>query len=664
MMAGRRSTCDRLVPMPLSRLFSLFAAGAVLCSSAMPGWAQTPPPVAASAPAPREPGDTSRPPGPVRVTRVDFTGVSPTLLSDLRKALTIRPSSRWPWGSKVYFSRTVLADDLRRIESFYKANGYPDGRVDTYDVEMPSPDEVAIAYHVVEGEPVRIASIETFGLEVLSEPARARLLREMAVAPGQVRTRAATDRAREVARTALQEEGYPYARVAVLEAAAAEGRNVALTIAAEPGRTAVFGPVTITGEHTVGESVIRRQLAFGPGDPFKLSRVLESQRRLYSMELFDFVNLDVPSLRQQPAEVPIAVQVTEGKHHRVRMLVGYGSEEQARIGGTLTNVNFLGGGRTGSLEGKWSSLDRGIKARLASPYFFSSSYKAEVQVQQWDSNEPAYHLLTRGGRGSVTRELVRHDTYGRRKSATRSTITFVDEYEEYTVTEAARNDPTFRDDLIALGMDPDTGGDKGTLVAIAFDITHDTAGSPLDARRGYLATLHLEQAVPTLGGAWQYFEASFDGRVYVPIGRAVLASKVRVGGIEASNADVPFFKRYFLGGSTTLRGWGRFEVSPLREGYVIGGLGFLDMSAELRVPIRGPLSGVAFLDAGQVTEQSWSRDLFDVQTDAGLGVRYATPIGPIRFDFGYQLKRIPGLLIDGQLEERHWRVHLSVGQAF
>jgi len=598
------------------------------------------------------------------VKRVAFTGVNPSVLSDLRKTISIRPSSRWPWGNKVYFSRSVLADDLRRIEAFYKANGYPDGRVDTYDVEMPEPDEVAIAFHVVEGEPVRIAAVETFGLEVLSEPSRTRLLSEIAITPGQVRTRAATDRAREVARTALQEEGYPYARVAVLEAAAGEGRAVTLTIAAEPGRTAVFGPVTITGEQTVGENVIRRQLAFGPGDPFKLSRVLESQRRLYGLELFDFVNLDVPSLRQQPAEVPTTVQVTEGKHHRVRTFIGYGSEEQARIGGSLTNVNFLGGGRTGSLEGKWSSLDRGIKARLATPYFFSSSYKADVQIQQWDSNEPAYHLLTRGGRGSISRELVRHDTYGRRKSATRATVTFVDEYEEYTVTDAARNDPTFRDDLIALGMDPDTGGDKGTLVALALDITHDTAGNPLDARRGYLASLHLEQAVPSLGGAWQYFEASVDGRAYVPMGRAVLASKVRIGGIEATDADVPFFKRYFLGGSTTLRGWGRFEVSPLREGYVIGGLGFLDMSAELRVPIHGPLSGVAFLDAGQVNEDSWSRGLFDVQSDAGLGVRYATPIGPIRFDFGYQLKQIPGLLIDGEPEKRHWRIHLSVGQAF
>ena len=183
-----------------------------------------------------------------------------------------------------------------------------------------------------------------------------------------------------------------------------------LTVAAEPGPTAVFGPLTISGESSVGEEVIRRQLAFGPGDPFKRSRIVESQRRLYGLELFDFVNIDVPSLQAQPTEVPVRLSVTEGRHHRLKVAVGYGTEEKARIAGSLANVNFLGGGRTGSIEGKWSSLDRGVKANLGIPYLLSSSYRADIQVQQWDAHEPAYQLLTRGGRATVARQLTRHDS--------------------------------------------------------------------------------------------------------------------------------------------------------------------------------------------------------------------------------------------------------------
>ncbi len=661
MMAGRR-VGDRLVPMPLPRFVRVVVAGAAFLLYALPGRAQAPAPVPAAAAPPRT-ADTPVQ-GSVRVSRVEFTGVSPSVLPALRAALSTRPSSRWPWGHRVAFSNARLADDLRRIEDWYKGHGFADAKVDTYDVEMPSPSEVAITFHVVEGLPVHIESVDTFGLEVLPEGARTRLMSELGLRPGAVRTRGEVDRARELARSALQEEGYPYARVAILEATAANGQDVVLTVAAEAGPTAVFGPLTITGRSSVDEFVIRRQLAFGPGDPFKRSRIVESQRRLYGLELFDFVNIDLPSLQAQPAEVPVHISVTEGKHHRAQVAVGYGTEEQARIAGSLRNVNFLGGGRTAGIEAKWSSLDRGVRANIGNPYFFSASYRADLQVQQWDAHEPAYTLRTRGGRGSVTRELTRRDPYGRRRSSTRATITFTDEFEEFSIVPAALLDPTFRDDLIALGLDPETGAGEGTLVALGLDLTHDTAGNPLDARRGYFASLHLEQASPFVSGDWTYFEVTVDGRAYMPVGRSVVALKVRAGGIHPTELGVPFFKRYFLGGSTTLRGWGRYEVSPLRNGLVIGGLGFFETTAELRFPVRGAFSGVVFGEGGQVTENAWDANVFHLRTDVGFGVRYATPIGPIRADVGYQLNPVPGLLVGGQEQARRWRIHVSVGQAF
>ena len=122
----------------------------------------------------------------------------------------------------------------------------------------------------------------------------------------------------------------------------------------------------------------------------------------------------------------------------------------------------------------------------------------------------------------------------------------------------------------------------------------------------------------------------------------MVALKARVGGIQPNESGVPFFKRYFLGGSTTLRGWGRFEVSPLANGEVIGGLGYFDSSVELRFPIRGKFSGVVFGDGGQVTETAWDDNMFHLRTDVGLGLRYLTPIGPLRIDVGYQLNPVPG----------------------
>ena len=98
--------------------------------------------------------------------------------------------------------------------------------------------------------------------------------------------------------------------------------------------------------------MITRYLAFGEGDVFKLSRVLESQRRLYSLELFQYVNFAVPDLAAQPKEVPVTATLTEGKHRRVQFGAGYGSEEKVR--GTLRwrHVNFFGGARTLGVETK------------------------------------------------------------------------------------------------------------------------------------------------------------------------------------------------------------------------------------------------------------------------------------------------------------------------
>jgi outer membrane translocation and assembly module TamA len=147
----------------------------------------------------------------------------------------------------------------------------------------------------------------------------------------------------------------------------------------------------------------------------------------------------------------------------------------------------------------------------------------------------------------------------------------------------------------------------------------------------------------------------------------VLAVRARGGSIGAprgENLKVPFYRRYWLGGATSLRGWGRFEVSPLFDGVPIGGHTMVESSAELRAPVWGNLTAVLFADAGNVWNNAWDFNLNDLRYDVGPGLRYMTPVGPLRFDFGYQLKRIPGLLVDGKPEARRYRFHFSIGQAF
>jgi outer membrane translocation and assembly module TamA len=148
----------------------------------------------------------------------------------------------------------------------------------------------------------------------------------------------------------------------------------------------------------------------------------------------------------------------------------------------------------------------------------------------------------------------------------------------------------------------------------------------------------------------------------------VIANRVQLGAIDAVGDDptqVPFARKYFLGGSTTIRGWGRYEVSPLGgSGLPIGGNSMFAFSSEARLSLGTSLGAVLFLDGGNVWAGDWEFKFNDLRYAVGPGLRYQTPVGPIRFDIGYQLNPIPGLLVNGEPQPRQWRMHFSIGQAF
>jgi outer membrane protein insertion porin family/translocation and assembly module TamA len=289
--------------------------------------------------------------------------------------------------------------------------------------------------------------------------------------------------------------------------------------------------------------------------------------------------------------------------------------------------------------------------------------------QSWHSDEPAFILDTNGGRVSLTRQFRSWGgpVLGSRPTTTVA-LTYANERQVFSISNAALADLTFRPQLIALGLDPRTGTGRGTRSAITFDVGRNTTNNLLDAKRGYLASVHLEQAGKWLDGTFNYYEVTTEGRYYKTIGGVTAAGQLHVGSIAAFGnfeADVPFFKRYFLGGATNLRGWGRFEVAPLSGGGLpIGGASFVNFSAELRRQVKGSFGAVLFLDGGNVWTSPWSFRVNEMRYDIGPGLRYATRVGPIRADLGYQVNPIPGLLVNGKPETRHYRFHFSIGQAF
>ena len=171
--------------------------------------------------------------------------------------------------------------------------GYPNARVTNVDVK-PNANQSAVDVSLVidEGEPVRIAAVEFRGFESLSAN-RLELLRErVALSVGAPRDRQLVTLAHEAAVNELRDQGYPYARVGTDEDDGPSGRTATIVFSAEPGPIAHFGDIQISGNTSVTRTVIDRQLTFKPGDLYRRSLVQQSQRQLYALELFQFVNVE------------------------------------------------------------------------------------------------------------------------------------------------------------------------------------------------------------------------------------------------------------------------------------------------------------------------------------------------------------------------------------
>ena len=605
-------------------------------------------------------GAACREEGAVQVKKLSFTGVQAVEEGRIRGALATRQSSRLPWGRKYYFDRGRFDADLKRIEAFYADRGYPDARVTGFDVQLnDQQDSVEISVSVAEGEPVVVSAVEFAGFENLPSNRLDGLRQRAPLQPGQPRDRTLVVTTHELAVNEMRDNGYPYAKVSSEERSGA-GRDVIVTFAATPGPLAHFGSIEIAGNQSVSDNVIVRKLNFRPGDVYRRSVVQDTQRQLYQMELFQFVNIETIDPEKESPEVPIRVTVAEGRHQRVNFGVGYGTEERGRVDGEYHHVNFLGGARSAGIHARYSSLDRGVRLDFTQPYVFSRHFSSGLEGQQWYTYTPAYQSIVTGAKATLTHRGTPRTSWS---------VSMMTEQNSSSISNEALTDPTLRDELIALGLDPTTGRQEGVLNAISADFQHSTADNLLNARRGYQLAIHAESAGRLLPGSYNYYAVSADARHYLPIGESVVvANRVQIGNIDQAGEDpanVPFSKKYFLGGASSIRGWGRYEISPLSgSGYPIGGNTTFAFSSELRAVLRGNFGGVLFFDAGNVWTDGWTIKFDDLRYAVGPGLRYQTPVGPVRFDVGWQINPIPDLLVDGKLQSRRWRMHFSIGQAF
>ena len=622
--------------------------------------------------------DTSR-----IVRSVEIVGNDAIDEEPIVEGLATRPPEGLVFRTYQPFDPLSLQVDIERITHYYKTQGYFSAQVTDTRVSEDGDRFVKVRFVVNEGEPARIDAVRFEGV-----PQGLRLdLQRVAgtIREGNIFHTEAYDKAKRRLRSRFLGRGYAHAEVEGTVAVDRDSNTVAVTFAVQPGPKVRFGTTAVDGLEDVPLSAVENRLGWERGEIFDPDAIELTRGRLYELGLFSFVRIDYER-EGSPEVVDMRIRVTEISPHDVRLGGGLGIDPgtwELRARASYTQRSFLdpllilrldarpgyafrhaGAGRQGLGGEARLTLERGdfLYPRL--------SLRSSLSYDQTEID--IYRAVGPSGR----MELYRAFLGSRLLLSAGWKISYL-RLSEVPPVVAGRADE--------LGLPGDSPGDSGGAYRNAFfdqSLAYDRRDSLVDPTSGVYAELRVEEGGGFAGGTSTYVRGTGEVRGYVPVAtrRLVLAGRVRYG--RAIYGELPITRRYFSGGASSHRGFAQRHLSPTLEEaqatpeeeaalYRIGGEELLESSVELRwdvIEVWNNWLGVAtFLDAGDVPLDAGDLDLGSLQWAAGAGLRYHTPVGPLRLDVGYRITNLGPVVPEADgLASVYDRLvfHLTLGEAF
>ncbi|HEX6616495.1 MAG TPA: POTRA domain-containing protein, partial [Gemmatimonadales bacterium] len=307
---------------------------------------------------------------PERVVRqLQFEGNSAISDEVLASAISTTNSSwfarsflvRWiGLGEKRYFDEQEFKRDVVRLDVLYRRSGYPNVEIDT--LVRRTPENVSITFRIQEGNPIRVTNLTINGLDTIPPEVRRKVVQDLPLQEGDPFNRFLMSASADSVTRRLRDRGYPSARVFTAFETRKEALTATVTLDTDPGDSAVIGHVEVVGTNRIEPRLVRNLLISRPGRLYSQDELLQSQRNLYSSDLFRFATVNIDSAAFQPGmdSVPLVVQVSEAKRRRIRGGLGYGTDDCFRGSLGWTTRNFLGsGGRILDLTSRISKVGVG-----------------------------------------------------------------------------------------------------------------------------------------------------------------------------------------------------------------------------------------------------------------------------------------------------------------
>jgi translocation and assembly module TamA len=564
--------------------------------------------------------------------RVEILGVSDeklqALLEETSQLFALREK---PPATLAGLERRIDTD-LSQFEVVLRSEGFYAGVV-RYEVDRERVP-ITVVIHIETGPKYRLAEYSIRYADPAAEPEELpAALESLGLSVGM---RARARRIVEAERTLLvrlKEAGRPLARIVDRRVVVDHANHtLAVTLDVDPGPRTRFGPVAIEGLADVEEDYVRQFIDWTPGERYDQRKVDAFRSSLVGTGLFATVRIDHADTVEADGTLPVTITVVERQHRSVGVGASYSTSEG--VGGEVfwEHRNLLGRQERLRLSARGTEIDQAVSATFRKPHFKRRDQdllaRASVSREETDAFDARSLFLFAGLERQVSDEW---------RVAAGVPV-------EYSLLDDREGERTF------------------VLLGLSLGATRDSTDSRLDAARGTRVQLSLTPYHGFDGDTVNFAVSEVAAAAFVspfaddPL---VLAGRARVGSIVGPSTEtLPANKRFYAGGGGSIRGYEFQRVGPLDEqNDPLGGRSVLEVGVEVRVKVTEAIGFVAFLDGGNVFDETIPDLAREFQWAAGFGLRYFTSFGPLRFDIGFPINPREGI-------DDAFQFYISVGQAF
>lgn len=547
----------------------------------------------------------------------------------------------------------VLLEDIERLNSFYKKEGFADVKIDYNITPDPKRPNLLLTIKIEEGKKYLVGDIKIQGNRALKDGDIRPKLKECIT--GKVFSQEALKQDIANIQGVYFDRGYIFARVdAVTSLNPATGCvDVVYTIV--ENEIAYVDKIKIRGNIKTKDIVIRRELRIHPGDKFDGDKLRRSKERLQNLGFFEEISYDTEST-DIPNKRDLIVEVKEAKtgafsfgggYSTVDQFVGFIEVEQKNFD-WKNFPYFTGDGQDLKLRASFGTVSDSYTLSFTEPWIFDYPLSFGFDLYK------------------TTHQRESDVGYGYDEDRTGGDIRFGREISEYVTANLM-----YRYERIDISNIPTTATDdlkkeegKNSISSMEFGLTYDSRDSVFNPTKGYFLSGSLECAGGPFSGDKDFFK--FFGRAskYFPLFRgSVLEFMGRMGLADpyGDSKEIPIYERFFAGGAYTIRGYEERKVGPIDTATKdpLGGESMLIGNIEYTYPLFDFLRAAVFFDTGNVWKKMNDLGNGNFKSSFGLGVRIKTPIGPIRLDYGIPLNKEPG-----EETKSDGRFHFSVSRGF